>query len=266
MTLAAPWVTLLGMDRDFRKGYLEIDFPVQPFDSPVRLIGRSVTAFLANLPFLAAITLLVYLPGKFAVQFALDAFEISKLAGGFLEAIFDMLLQALLLPAVIYGLIGKLRTGKAAPLGESLRWGRRQWRKSLWNGFKMGITILLWGALFVIPGLLAMARLFLTDAVVAIEADRESDPLARSTELTKGHHSRILLVIVPLIVLDFAGYWLVLRPLRGAGHSPGMLALVDSLMTVINQLGTVAGLLIYLGSAGSGPIPERPFGQATRRS
>ena len=130
----------------------------------------------------------------------------------------------------------------------------------------MGITILLWGALFVIPGLLAMARLFLTDAVVAIEADRESDPLARSTELTEGHRGRILLVIVPLLVLDFAGYWLVLRPLRGAGHSPGMLALVDSLMAVVNQLGTVAGLLIYLGSGAASPIPERPFGQATRRS
>src|SRR6185369_7261338 len=105
---------------------------------------------------------------------------------------------------------------------------------------KMGITIILWGALFVIPGLYAMARLFLVDSVVAIEADRESDPLARSSELTQGRRGRILLVILPLLVLDLAGYWLILRPLRGAGHSPAMLALIDSLMAVVNQMGTVA--------------------------
>ena len=54
------------MERDFRNGYLEIDFPVQPFDSPVGCSGRPCGYSSQNLPFLAALTLLVYLPGKLA--------------------------------------------------------------------------------------------------------------------------------------------------------------------------------------------------------
>jgi hypothetical protein len=40
------------MDRDFRRGHLEIDFPTQPFDSPLALLRDSVRVFLSNLPFL----------------------------------------------------------------------------------------------------------------------------------------------------------------------------------------------------------------------
>ena len=43
------------MERDFRKGYIEIEVPVQPFDSPVSLLGRALLVFFANLPFLAAL-------------------------------------------------------------------------------------------------------------------------------------------------------------------------------------------------------------------
>ena len=84
--------------------------------------------------------------------------------------------------------------------------------------------------------------------------------------MTQGRRGRILAVIVPLIVLDFAGYWLILRPLRGAGHGPAVLALIDSLMAVVNQLGSVAALLMYLGSGPANSTAEPPYAQATRRS
>lgn len=253
------------MERDFRKGYIEIEVPVQPFDSPVSLLGRALLVFFANLPFLAALTLLIYLPGKLVTQFALFGLQVGPLAGGLVEAVVDMLLTALAAPAVIFGIVAKMRGGRPS-IGESIRWGRRLWSRSLWNQFKVNITILLWGALFIIPGLFAMARLMFTDAIVAVEADRESDPLARSTEMTAGRRGRILAVIVPLIVLDFAGYWLILRPLRGTGHGPAVLALIDCLMAVVNQLGAVAALLMYLGSGSASPTAERPYAQATRRS
>ena len=48
------------MDRDFRKGYLEIDFLTEPFDSPLPLLRDSVRVFFSNLPFLAAATLVIY--------------------------------------------------------------------------------------------------------------------------------------------------------------------------------------------------------------
>jgi hypothetical protein len=253
------------MQRDFRNGYLAIDFPVQPFQSPVRLLGQALLVFFENLPFLAALTLLVHLPGKLACQFALSGLEATPLTAGLVEAIVDILLTALAAPALIFGLVAKFRGGRPA-LGESLRWARRLWRKSLWNELKMNITILLWAALFVIPGLFAMARMMFTDPIVAIEADREPDPLARSNELTRSRRGRILAVILPLIVLDFASYWVILRPLRGAAHSPALLALIDSLMAVVNQLGAVAALLMYLGTKPESATAEQPFEQAIRRS
>jgi len=75
------------MERDFRTGYIRIDVPVQPFDSPVSLLGRALLVFFANLPFLAAITVLIYLPGKLVTQFALSALQVGPLAGGLVEAL-----------------------------------------------------------------------------------------------------------------------------------------------------------------------------------
>src|ERR1043165_7864138 len=80
------------MERDFRNGFLEIDFPTQPFDSPVTLLARAVVVFLTNVPFLVALTLLIFLPGKLAVQFVIATFAIPKLPGGLLDAGVDMLL------------------------------------------------------------------------------------------------------------------------------------------------------------------------------
>src|ERR1039458_2051709 len=130
------------MDRDFRKGYLEIDFPTQPFGSPLPLLRDSLGTFFSNLPFLAAATLVIYLPGKLATQFLCYLF----LGIGYL------LLGALVVPTIVYGLIHRFRTGRAAALGQSLRWGRRQWIKTLANQIKVEVTITLWGALLVIPG------------------------------------------------------------------------------------------------------------------
>src|SRR6266513_2336887 len=61
--------TLEAMNRDFRKGYLDIDFPTQPFTYPPVLLSDSIRVFFANLPFLAGATLVIYIPGKLATQF-----------------------------------------------------------------------------------------------------------------------------------------------------------------------------------------------------
>jgi predicted amidohydrolase len=45
------------------------------------------------------------------------------------------------IPSIVCRLIAKLRTGRTAAIAESLRWGRRQWGKTLWNKVKVEITI-----------------------------------------------------------------------------------------------------------------------------
>ncbi len=237
------------MDRDFRQGYLEIDFATVRFASPLPLLRDSLRVFFSNLPFLAAATLVVYLPGKLATQFLCYLLDIpfAGLLSYFVLEISDLLLSALVLPAIIFGLVHRFRTGHAPALGESLRWGRRQWFKTLANQVKVEITIALWGALLVIPGVVAMVRLTFVDVVVAVEADLEPDVLGRSTRLAQGRRWRIFFVLLPMLFLDSAAMFLVLDRV-GVANSRVAFALADSILAVAGQLATVAVLLMYLGT------------------
>jgi hypothetical protein len=237
------------MDRDFHQGHLEIDFPTEPFHSAFRLLLRSAVLFFANLRFLAAVTLLVYLPAKLALQLVLYSLDVptSGVAAYLALDVSELVLSALVIPAVVYGLVARFRGGRTASVRESLRWGRRQWGKTLWNLFKVEVTVALWGALLVIPGLVAMVRLVFAGAIVAIEADRETEVLARSRILSRGHGWRIFLVLLPLMAASLLGTFLILGAFEQAAYSRMVMALADSLLSVAGQFTTVAVLLMYLG-------------------
>jgi hypothetical protein len=237
------------MDRAFRQGCLEIDFPTEPFPSAFRLLVRSAVVFFANLRFLAAVTLLVYLPAKLALQFVLYLLDVptSGMVSYLALDSSDLFLSALVIPAVVYGLVARFRGGQTASVRESLRWGRRQWGKTLWNMFKVEVTVALWAALLLIPGLVAMVRLVFADVIVAIEADRETDVLARSRVLAKGHGWRIFFVLLPLMAASLVGTFLILGAFEQAAYSRVAMAVADSVLSVAGQFTTVAILLMYLG-------------------
>jgi len=236
------------MDRDFRRGRIEIDFPTRPFDSIYRVLADSTQLFFSTLPFLAAVTLAIMFPAKIALQVACSAMDIAP--EGFLSYLVmdlsDLVLSALVIPAIVYGLVTKFRTGKTAGVAESLRWGRRQWGKTLWNKVKVEITIALWGALLVIPGVVAMLRLTFTDTIVAIEADREPAVLDRSRSLSAGQLWRILLALLPALPLSLAHMYAAFRALQ---YSRAAMVPLDSLFCVAEQWPTVVALLMYLGLA-----------------
>jgi hypothetical protein len=248
------------MDRDFRQGHLEIDFPTEPFLSPLPLLRDSLRVFFSNLPFLASATLIIYLPGKLATQFLCYLLDIpfAGLLSYFILEISDLVLGALVAPAIVYGLVHRFRTGRAAGLGESLRWGRRQWLKTLGNQLKVEITITLWGALLFIPGIVAMVRLIFADVVVAVEADRQDAVLERSRQLTKGRGWRVFFVLLPLLVLNLAAMFLVLDRVQAATNSRVAFALVDSGLAIAAQLTTVATLMMYLGSVQNRVMKLKP--------
>ena len=257
------------MERDFRKGYVEIDFPVESMGSPLRLLGRSLRLFFANLSFLAAATFAVFLPGKLLLQAICAALGIAPdgVLGYSLLSASDLLLSALLVPAVIYGMAMRFRTGKPAPLGESLRWGRRMWAKALWNMFQVEVTVLLWSLLLFVPGIVAFVRLAVVDPIVALEADRERDPLNRSRSLTDGHRWRVFGVVLPLGLLDLVTSFAVLNAVEKAAYSRVLLALSDSVLALCAQWMTLALLLVYL--AVREPVsdaPPRASESKTRRS
>jgi hypothetical protein len=156
----------------------------------------------------------------------------------------DLVFEALIAPAVIFGLVMKLRTGKSAPLSESMRWGRRLWGKSLWNRFKVEITIALWSLLLFIPGIIAMIKLIFTDPIVAIEANRTSQVLDRSRELTNGHRWRIFLALLPALPINLLHMYASLRSLQ---YSPWLMPPIDSVFAVAEQWMTVLVVMMYLG-------------------
>jgi hypothetical protein len=237
------------MDRGFHKGFLEIDFPTEPFAAPLPVLLRAFRLYLSNFTWIAALTLAVFLPGKLLLQFICEVTDVPP--GGMLSyallEISDLVLSALVVPALVYGLISVMRTGRAPAMAECLRWGRRQYAKTLWNKIKVEITIMLWGALLVIPGIIATIRLVFTDIVVAVEADLETDPMARSRELTRGRRWRVFLVLAPMMLLDLAATFLILDRIPGATDSRLLFAAADATLNVLAQLTTVAALLMYLG-------------------
>jgi hypothetical protein len=222
-----------------------------PFDSPAAILVRSARVFLRRLPFLATVTLAVFLPGKALLQIVSAVLDIAPegLTSYLLMDVSDLVLGAWAIPAAIHGL------GTGEPVGACLRYGRRLWGRMLWNKFKVEITIALYTLLLFVPGLIAMAKLALTDAIVAVNGDREPEPLARSVELTAGYRWRVFFVVAPLAVLDLVGSFYLLGSLPGASHSRWMIALVDSVWAVVGMWTTVAGLMMYVGRAGKIPSP-----------
>jgi hypothetical protein len=241
------------MDRAFRKGHIEIDFPTEEFVSLGRLLLRATRLFLSTLPFLAAVTLIVYLPGKLALQSALYALDVPSegILSYCLMDFCDLILSALVIPAVFYGLVARLRTGKTPPIAGALRWGHRQWGKTFWNKLKVEITIVLWSLFLVVPGVVAMIKLIFTDVIVAIEADRESAVLERSRDLSEGHRWRIFVALLPALPLSLVHLYATLRTVQ---YAPAAMVPVDGLFAVLDQWMNVVILLIYLGLT----VPLKP--------
>jgi len=226
----------------------------EPFDSAPRLLGRSARVFFSRLPFLVTVTLAVFVPGKLVAQLVCAALDVPPegIASYLLMDFSNLVLGSLTVPAAIYG----LTTGR--PLIQCLRHGARLWGRMFWNKFKVEMTVALWSLLLFIPGLIAMTKLALTDAVVALD-ENEADPLARSRELTEGIRWRVFFVIAPLMLIDFAGNIAVLVSLPGVAHSRWLLGLADSLLAVVEMWSTVAGLMMYLGRIENPPQAKRGY-------
>jgi hypothetical protein len=239
------------MDRASRPGQLIIDFPVNPFDSPLHLLGNTIRLFFRNFGMIAACTLLVYLPGHLLYQAAAVAFEIpsSGIFSAIALEVLDLVLSALVMPAIVFGLMQNMRN---APQKGALRWGLRRWLPMLVNQVKVEITVILYGALLIVPGVIAMIRLTFVPVIVAIEGDTQFNPLERSRQLAQRRFWRILLVCLPLTILDLAGNFLLLGRIAGVDRARILFAVAESLLAVAGQTATVAALLMYLGIAAPG--------------
>jgi hypothetical protein len=227
----------------------------RPFDSAPGVLGRSARLFARRFGLLAAITLVVFLPGKLLIQLGCELFDIAPdgLASYLLMDLGTLVLSSWTVPAIIHAV------AREAGFGDSLAYGKRFWGRMLWNKFKVEITVTLYSLLLFVPGLIAMARLAFVDAIVALEGSREEQPLARSGELTAGRRWKVFFVIAPLSLIDLAGSFYFLSAIPGASHSRPLIALIDSVWAIFSVWGTIAVLTMYAGRVGlrTDPPPKR---------
>src|SRR5262249_34191587 len=106
---------------------------------------------------------------------------------------------------------------------------------------------ILYGALLIIPGLIAMVRLAFVPAIVAVEGEHETTPLERSRELARGRTWRIAVVLLPLALIDLAANFLLLGKIKDVDSSRVLFIPAEVGIAIVGQLSTVAVLLMYLG-------------------
>ncbi|HXS94509.1 MAG TPA: hypothetical protein VN736_07880 [Candidatus Limnocylindrales bacterium] len=233
------------MDRAFRDGYLDLEFPVEPLGSAPRTLWRATVLYLRNLPFLAVLTLLIVLPVKLAIDFVAEG--VTGPAASILSGVTDLFVQALLAPAAIFGIVVAMASGKHPRFGEALRWGRRQYWKMLWNSFKAEVTIALYALLLIVPGIIKYVALLFVEPVVALEGDLTANALRRSEELTAGRRWRIFGVLAPLAIFNLALSALALYGLQRASTQWYQTAVAETALSLIDLWITVASLVMYLG-------------------
>jgi len=200
-----------------------------------------------------SVTLVGYAPLKFVVFLGCDLAGVSPggVAASVIRDLGDALLGALVAPAVIYGIVTRLRSGNVPSTGDCLRRGRQLWWKTLWNDFKAEITIGLRMALLIVPGLIAAVRLCFVEVVVAVEGESQTGVLARSREISAGHGWKIFFTCLPAVAMGFVNEWLLFSLMDKLGLSWMLAAAVDCVMAIASQWTTVLLTLMYLAFVAS---------------
>ncbi len=169
----------------------------------------------------------------------------------------DMLLEAvfgsLVVPALIHALVKRRQSGEQPGVGESFRWGYRQWGRTFGNRWLAGMATLGGTFLFVIPGIVFWIWFSLIEPVVAIEADNQPKALTRSRSLTEGSRWAILFsfVLMGLLFAVFA----VLSGVPFVFVDNWMIsAFIDCGLDVGHRAFVVMTLVIYLSVSRDKPL------------
>ncbi len=242
------------LERAYASGRLTIDFPVAPFDNTGEIFARSLKVFIENFTVIAKVTLLVFLPYEIVVSlafFGTDPEQKITLAS-LIIAITPWILEALVSPAIIYAIIFNLRSGEEAEPFECLKWGIRQWTRTLGNNMLAGLAIFGGMLMLLVPGFVLTIWFFLVEPIVAIEGDSQSHVLTRSRDLTEGHRWDIFGVLMFSLMIFFALTFTLSVPGNMIDH--WLIDVVTGcVIAVCGMFFTTLSLMIYLGLAHVAP-------------
>lgn len=236
----------------FVEGRIPADFALEPFTGVWEMLRRSWRAYRKDFPTIALMTIVVFGPAEALKNFLLysanqqENFQLAFRLDSLIEAIFGSLVA----PAVIFAVMSRMRTGQEPGIGKSLRWGLRQWLRTLGYRLITGIAIGIGIVLLILPGIAVAILLSLVTPIIAVEADHQSDVLRRSWTLARDHAWKIL-------GAGLLGFILFALAAITAGVAYGVVSLFgdswflstafDCLISIGFNFFNVLLLLIYLG-------------------
>lgn len=157
--------------------------------------------------------------------------------------------SAFVAPATIYAVVQADRTGQPVQLGAALKYGLRRWGESFGARFNSGIRIILGCLLLVVPGMIAAARYYLVDEVVALEPAAGKLAIDRSRELTEGHKMTLFLAGIATMLLVIVAS-AILGAVQGVvlGENPhfAVAAVIATFGAVIAGLNATIGIVAYV--------------------
>lgn len=219
--------------------------------SAPRILGQSMSIVLRHLPAFLVLALLLFLPvlvvawivgGAGAVVPAhpaateVVAQETSPLGAQFVVGILAFVAQFLLAGAVAPGVLAELEGKPARPMA-ALRHGLERLVPVGDVAFVVGVVVGIGFFLFVVPGLVLGALLFVAVPVAVVERPSLFAALRRSRDLTAGHRVTLALVLAATVGLLFASGLLL----------PLLLAPLGRLVALVAATAAQAFFGVYAG-------------------
>lgn len=198
-------------------GSLALDFPLPVITDLGALMDAGAQLFFFNLALIAKVSLVVWLPVRFAVNYVTYAAGSQDAIGAVkAEAWLQLLVGCIVMPALIYGLVEKMN-GRTPTLSACYNWGLKKAWRMLRARFLVNLAIVIGLVFLIVPGIFFAVVFALVEPVVAIEKEPREGVLTRSQDLTKGVRLRIfgagaitlalvlllsLLLALPLTIFD----------------------------------------------------------------
>ncbi len=221
------------------------EFVPQRFTQVSQALTRGLGLYLSCWPTVAALVLLLHAPVQLCKQYALFRGWFPEDSELWLGMGVSSLLTPLLVPAVIYVLAERQRTGLAIELGDALRYGLSCWGRIFIANLLAGVLIVAGLFCFVVPGIIFSIWFIFVEEIIAVEGAQVQGVLRRSREITEGYRPLIfktllLLGIGVFLVAAFFG------GLASATSSWVAVAAIDSCLGLLEPVFIAVGLAMYV--------------------
>jgi hypothetical protein len=163
---------------------LSVKIPVPRFKTSFELIALSAKIFMKCFWFISKIVLVIYLPASL-LKACLVPTNNPTHSDDF-DTLIDLVFDALITPAVIFGVVQFLKNKTFPSVFDAYRFGWNKWGLVWARTFKSGILMILGFILLIVPGFLACLAYTLVPYAVCFESKTQKSSLRRSRELSIG--------------------------------------------------------------------------------